>query len=334
MVMRWIGLLVALGGCGVGSVHHSTTTEATRPAPPAGSTPSPGSAASLAPPPAGSPAALASALPSAAPTQASAPPGPSLEQLEAEARKQLGDRVSFVRVRERYLLVSAPGWGVAGGKGSAAFVERTLEALFNGRFSRDIPRPIPVYLFGDAGAYNGFCRAQYGGDCISIYGFFSPSDYRLVMNLGLGIGTLSHELVHPILDSDFPAAPTWINEGIASLFEAPIMPKKGEIHGAKNWRYPRLSAAIHAPREKDKVSLPALFALSDEAFRDDDEPLHYAMARYFCQWMDGRGDLWKFYQTWRDSVRDDPRGEAAFRAVTGLSLREANEPWLRWVRGL
>jgi len=43
------------------------------------------------------------------------------------------------------------------------------------------------------------------------------------MNAGLGLGTLTHELIHPIVETDFPRAPTWINEGIASLFEAPMI---------------------------------------------------------------------------------------------------------------
>ena len=40
--------------------------------------------------------------------------------------------------------------------------------------------------------------------------------------------TITHELVHPIVESDFPRAPTWIDEGLASLFEAPVLPRPGE----------------------------------------------------------------------------------------------------------
>lgn len=260
---------------------------------------------------------------------APSPAAPTLDQLKEEAKKQLGERVSFALIRERYLLIGAPNWSA---KGSVSFVERVLTALFTDRFRKDIERPLPIYLFGDDASYNAYCKARYGNDCISIYGFFSPNDYRLVMNLGLGIGTLSHELVHPILDTDFPDAPTWINEGIASLYEAPILPKQGEIHGAKNWRYPQLSAAFF--KKKEHTTLPTLFSLSDAQFRDDDESLHYAMARYFCQWMDAHGHLWKFYQSWRDDFKNDPTGEKSFRAVTGKSVAEADKEWRVWVQGL
>ena len=53
--------------------------------------------------------------------------------------------------------------------------------------------------------------------------------------------------------------------------------------------------------------------MSDATFRDDDESLHYAMARYACQWLDERGQLWSFYRAWRDDVTDDPTGERRSR---------------------
>lgn len=322
-----IVLALSLLGCAPASPPAPSVASATEAPAPAARPPEP--------PAVEAPAASAPGPQATASAAAPEPPrGPGLEELRAEARKDLGDKVSFDLVREHYLVVAAPGWGASGAKGSAQFIERTLKALFNERFSKGPARPLPVYLFGDAAAYNGYCRRRYGNDCISIYGFFSPSDYRLVMNVGLGIGTLSHELVHPIVDADFPDAPTWINEGIASLFEAPILPREGEIHGAKNWRYPRLSAALHTPKERDQVTLPALFSLSDDQFRDDNEDLHYAMGRYFCQWMDGQGKLWLFYRAWRDDFARDPRGEKAFFKVMGKTTEAASGDWLRWVRGL
>ena len=71
--------------------------------------------------------------------------------------------------------------------------------------------------------------------------------------------------------------------------------RPGEIHGAKNWRHPRLKRALSS-NERDKARLEVLFGMTDETFRDDAEDLHYAMARYVCQWLDERGKLWPFYQ--------------------------------------
>jgi hypothetical protein len=140
--------------------------------------------------------------------------------------------------------------------------------------------------------------------------------------------------VHPLLEADFPGAPIWLDEGIASLFEAPVMPRPGEIHGTKNWRLPRLRAALGSNKERDLARLDVLFGMSDERFRDADESLHYAMARYACQWLDERGKLWAFYRAWRDDAAHDPTGEKAFATIVGETPRAADEAWATWVRGL
>jgi hypothetical protein len=140
--------------------------------------------------------------------------------------------------------------------------------------------------------------------------------------------------VHPLVETDFPRAPTWLNEGIASVFEAPSIPRPGEIHGVKNWRHPRLARALRSKDERAAARLDALFGMPDETFRDDDEDLHYAMARYACQWLDDRGLLWRFYQRWRDHVADDPTGAASFEAVVGSTPAGADAAWRRWVLAL
>jgi hypothetical protein len=252
------------------------------------------------------------------------------DEVAARARKELGLGIVVEPVAENFILVGNRSTT----DGSRRFVEMVLGALMNGRFEKGLSKPIAVYLFPDAGSYEGYCRKMWGAGCISRFGFFEPSSYELVMNIGLGIGTLSHEMVHPIMSEDFPQAPTWLSEGIASLFEAPVMPRTGEIHGAKNWRHPRLIAGLSSPLERRTTTLTALFALSNGAFRDGAEDLHYAMARYFCQWMDQNGKLWDFYHQYRDNVLVDPTGESAFREVTSTSLQSAQEPWARWVKGL
>ena len=45
------------------------------------------------------------------------------------------------------------------------------------------------------------------------------------------------------------------------------IPRKGEVHGAKNWRYPRLLNALADPHSREGASIDALFGMSDEAFR-------------------------------------------------------------------
>ena len=307
---------------------------------PAGKNAAPRSAAADAPIVAATPRpAVSHPVPAATPQALAAEPPPPAYDLAADrariveqVQKELGGRARTSVVGDLFVLAAPPGTGAV--ESSQPFVERVLEALFNDRFRTRPARAISVYLFPDAGSYDRYCKDTFHAPCISIYGFFNPPTRSLVMNIGLGIGTLSHELVHPILEADFPQAPTWINEGIASLYEAPVMPKRGEIHGRKNWRYPRLRAAFGSPKEKTSATLPALFQMSDETFRGDGEDLHYAMARYTCQWLDQQGKLWPFYQKWRDNHQADPTGQLAFAETVGRSPEQSNGDWTRWVIAL
>lgn len=253
------------------------------------------------------------------------------ERLDA-ARKQLGERIDS-EVIEGVFLIVAPGPKGAL-RGARDVTRRALAAYFNDRFTTRPTRAITVLLFPNAAPYEAYCKARWERACISIYGFYLASERAIVMNVGPGIGTLTHELVHPLVEADFPGAPEWLNEGIASLYERFHLPKAGEIRGSKNWRHPRLLSALGSPKERDLATLPKLFSLTDAEFRGEREDLNYALARYFCQWLDQQNLLWPFYQRYRDTVADDPSGRAAFEAVTGKTPEDANGAFSRWVRGL
>jgi hypothetical protein len=237
-------------------------------------------------------------------------------------------------VSDTFVVVGATGADADLFTRSTRLMDGALGAYFHGRFDAHPREAVTVLLFGSAAPYDAYCRSRSGDKCISKFGFYAPDERRMVMNAGLGLGTLTHELVHPIVDVDFPSAPTWINEGLASLFEAPVIPRPGEIHGTRNWRLPRLIQGLDRPNERATTRLDALFGMSDEAFRDHDEDLHYAMARYACQWLDSKGMLWEFYHQWRDGFALDPTGAAAFAKAVGSSPADANEAWARWVRTL
>jgi hypothetical protein len=278
------------------------------------------------------PAFVKPAAQTAAPTAPSYDLAADLAARQSEALRELGARTKFETVEDVFLIV-APG-GRGGLTSSIDVTRRALAAYFNGRFSRRPEKAISIYLFPEAAPYNHYCRTRWGESCDSPYGFYLHSERRIVMNVGLGIGTLTHELVHPLVESDFPDAPDWINEGIASLFEQFSLPRAGEIRGGKNWRHPRLVQGLRSQRERAQASLPALFGMSDEVFRGGYEDLNYASARYFCQWLDQKDLLWPFYQAWRDGYAADPTGEKAFAAVVGKTPAEANAEWARWVLSL
>lgn len=252
---------------------------------------------------------------------------------ESLARKIFGDDVKLDRVEGVFLVVGGNGMSKRAYDRALKVVDKTITAYLNNRFDVLPERAVGIYLFASKKPYENYCDEHYGG-CGTPYGVYYYDDRRIVMNIGPGIGTLTHELVHPIIDADFPGAPEWINEGIASLFERPSYPKANEITGKTNWRLPRLKKAMRSKTERELATLHRLVGMSDDVFRGDDEDLHYSMGRYFAQWMDEQGLLWPFYRRWRANVDADPTGALSFEAVVGKTPKEANPDWVEWAKRL
>jgi hypothetical protein len=279
------------------------------------------------------PAAPASKM-AAAPEPAEPPYdiGADRENRVRLAREELGAKTVTAVVADTFVVIGPPG-SQASFDPSVALMRKAMAGFENGRFGAKPKEAISVYLFPNRQGYEEFCARHYRAPCIAHFGFYQPGDRAMVMNIGLGLGTLTHEMVHPLVEADFPSAPTWLNEGIASVFEQPILPRPGEIHGGKNWRHPRLLRAL-GTAEKDRARLDRLFGMTDEAFRGETEDLHYALARYVCQWLDERGKLWPFYQRWRDTAAADPTGAKAFEEVIGMTPAAAHTVWAKWVTAL
>jgi hypothetical protein len=248
------------------------------------------------------------------------------------AKTELGPRAPVELVDPIFVIAGGGAHRAATLQQPIALIRNALAAYTNHRFATAPTGAISIYLFPDLGSYHAYCQQHYGAPCISRFGFYEPSERKMVMN-GAG-GTLTHELVHPMVEADFPLAPTWLNEGIASLFEQPIIPKPGEIHGGKNWRHPRLLGALGSTGHGLEARPSGIIGMTNEVFRGTNEDLHYAAARYLCQWLDERNQLWPFYQHFRDHFAEDASGAKSFEAITGLTPENANAPWTRWVRAL
>jgi hypothetical protein len=288
--------------------------------------------------PSAPPKTTAAIEPTAAPEAAPPPEPPYDLALDQErrvriAKEELGPKTVTSVVSDVFVVIGPPGWQGGQFERSVSLMKRSIAGYLNNRFGKKPAEAISVYLFPNGQTYEAFCTRRYDAPCIAHFGFYHPGDRYMVMNIGLGLGTLTHEIVHPLVEADFPQAPTWINEGIASVFEQPILGEPGEIHGGKNWRHPRLKRAL-STQERDHARLDRLFGMRDDTFRGDHEDLHYAMARYVCQWLDERGKLWPFYQRWRDNVVSDPTGEKSFQAIVGMTPSEAHVAWSRWALAL
>jgi hypothetical protein len=196
-----------------------------------------------------------------------------------------------------------------------------LEADF---FKGARPHLQDVFLFDGAQSYESHALAMFGSKPETPYGYASSTHHALVMNIATGGGTLVHEMVHPYVAAAFDDAPPWFNEGLASLFEQ-SGEQDGHIVGYTNWRLAGLQSAIRRGRAD---TLSALASMNEARFRDADEGLHYAEARYLMMYLQEQGLLRRYVARAR-ALQDPAR---ALRET--VRLDDLDTDWRKWVMTL
>ena len=267
------------------------------------------------------------AAPVAAPVVAD-PYAPHLDALRA--------RLAKAGLDDMHVRVEAP-FVVAGNDAPDQLARRArtirwaVDALERDFFTRRPTRTLAVFLWNDARSYRRGVRALTGDDPTTPYGFYASDDDGLFMDISTGGGTLVHELVHPYVEADFPAAPPWLNEGLGSLFEQSAE-VDGHIVGLTNWRLAGLQAAI---LEDEVPSFRALTRMNDVGFYQRDRGTNYAQARYLLYYLQEHGLLVDFYRRFRAAAATDPTGLDTLAAVLGEpDLKAFQRRWQTWVLGL
>jgi hypothetical protein len=190
-------------------------------------------------------------------------------------------------------------------------------------FEKGPRRGVRLVLFMSDPVYRAGAKALSGDPPDTPFGYYSPELRAVVMNLSTGGGTLVHEMVHTFVEVDFPDCPTWLNEGLGSLYEqcrfAP-----GRLVGLTNWRLPALQDVL---REGRTGLVPRVVATSTEGFYGEGSGLHYAVARYLCYDLQQRGILERFYKELRRDHAADPTGKRTLERLLGMTLGEYEPLW-------
>jgi hypothetical protein len=259
---------------------------------------------------------------------AAAPPTDAdLQQRKTDLEKKLSSDGFTVVIEGPFVVVGDEGKKTTE-KRAAGFMRWTIGLLEKDFFSKRPDKLIEVWLFKNEKSFRAGAKKYFGDDPDTPYGYYSPDRDALVMNIGPGAGTLSHELVHPYLEANFPNVPSWFNEGLASLYERPIE-KKGHIWGLPNWRLPNLKKEIKA---KTLPSLDVLLKTTRDGFYEANFD-SYAYARYLLLYLQEQGKLHAFYEKFVADTKD-PTGQAALEAVLGQDLATFEPIWRKWVIAL
>ncbi len=187
-----------------------------------------------------------------------------------------------------------------------------LKALY---FPKDPKRIIEVWLFKDRTSYRKHAKSLWNDEPQTPYGYYSDAHGVLVMNIATGGGTLVHEMVHPFVESNFPNAPAWLNEGLGSLYEQ-CGPKDGRIWGFTNWRLAGLQKAI---RKGVVPSFKELTAMTSHQFYEKDRGTNYSQSRYLLYYLQSRSLLVPFYKLFHRSRKTDPTGYKSLQSILGTS---------------
>lgn len=272
--------------------------------------------------------------------EAAPSPEPKPEPAPATiAKTELERHVEALQTRygaRGWTIIAEPPFAVVGDgtplevKGHAAatirWAVKHLEAAY---FDKPPLEIVTIWLFETADSYARHSQELVADPPDTPYGYWSPTERALVMNIGTGGGTLVHEIVHPYIEANFPACPAWFNEGLASLYEQ-SGERDGQIVGYTNWRLAGLQEALRAG------TVPSFRELceSGERFYTKDRGSNYAQARYLCYWLQEQGSLRRYYDEFRANAEADPSGYATLVELVGPDMDAFRAKWERFVLAL
>jgi len=249
-------------------------------------------------------------------------------------------RVSELKktVPKGFSVVAEPPFAVIGDESpervsrrASGTVRWAVEHLKKSYFERDPDAIYDIWLFRDSQSYYSHAEAMWGERPDTPYGYASSKHGVLVMNISTGGGTLVHEIVHPFIAANFPACPSWFNEGLASLYEQSAE-RDGQIVGLTNWRLEGLQNAI------ERGSLPTFKTLTSTTtgqFYDQDPGSNYAQARYLLYYLQEKGLLRTYYRAFVANQKTDPTGYKTLQTVLGATDMAAfQRDWQDWVMTL
>lgn len=233
----------------------------------------------------------------------------------------------FSIVLQKPFVVVGDGTPESVNRTSTGTVKWAVDAIKKDYFSKDPHHIIDVWLFKDPQSYKKHNLSLFNSKPGTPYGYYSPTDRVLVMDISTGGGTLVHEIVHPFMESNFEACPSWFNEGLASLYEQSSS-RNGHIIGLTNWRLRGLQFAI-----KDE-SLPTFKELCSTTTGEfyNGYSTNYAQARYLCYYLQERDLLYKYYHLFVKNAAKDPSGYETLKQVLGRDdIDQFQKQWQEYV---
>jgi hypothetical protein len=260
------------------------------------------------------------------------PAGITDRELEREAaalRAELGPE--FTVLVEKPFVVAGDENALMVRSRAVRIVRWAATLLRKDYFAQDPDAIYRIYLFKDKDSYRTNAKRLFHEEPDTPYGYCSPANRALVMNIATGGGTLVHEMVHSFMHGNVRGCPDWINEGLASLYEA-SGERDGHLIGMVNWRLAGLKEGL---ADGTAPTWEQLAALDSDGFYGAHSGRNYAVARYLLLWLQEHGQLATFWRQWTAHRDGDPTGIKTLAALfPHEELPAVQERWKRWVATL
>ena len=209
-------------------------------------------------------------------------------------------------------------------------IRNTTDAMTNNYVNKMPDKITPIYLFEEYDEYRKFVLKNFdiAENDISPYGFFKISKNVIVIRYVSWKGSILHEVTHRFIRSDFPDAPSWFDEGFASLNEKSTF-KNGNLIGDFSLRIIPLRRAI---QNNTYTDLKHLMNTNDEELYGKRTSYYYAQSRYLLMYLQQSGLLDKYYKKFRDSYSDDETGISQLEETTGKPLNIIENDYLDFIK--
>lgn len=206
----------------------------------------------------------------------------------------------------------------------------TIESMTANFVNKTPDEVTPVYLFEKFDKYKEFVLNNYDVEenDLSPYGFYKISKNVIIIRYVTWKGSILHELTHRFIRSDFPDAPSWFDEGFASLNEKSTF-ENGVLTGDFSLRIIPLRRAIN---EGTYTGLRQLMETNDDELYGKRTSYYYAQSRYLLMYLQQEGLLEKYYKYFRDNYKKDNSGIKQLQEITGKSLNTIDDALLNYLK--
>jgi len=193
------------------------------------------------------------------------------------------------------------------------------QALWEGLFDHPIRQYVTVVVLDPSQSH----KIPAGG------GGWYDDNQHTILTIQTGI-ILTHEFTHALHHADQiardQAHPTWIKEGLATLFETSQL-CDGKLEPLHNFRLRGIQRAV---RQNQTIPLRTFLNMKQSAYMDK-ATICYPQSRYLMMYLHELGLLKPWYDAYTATYRQDRTGERALESVFGLSLDHIERNWKAWV---